>query len=263
MTAIDDEAGLVSWRHGGEGIAVVTINRPQRRNALNLEVKERLADAVGKLGADKSVRVIVLTGAGSYFVAGTDIAEMATMTPTQHGALKTDRVFTVLRECPKILIAAVEGYALGGGCELALACDMIVAGAGAKFGQPEIRVGIMPGAGATQRLVRVMGRYRAMKLILTGEAVIAGDALAMGMLTEVVEDGQALARSLELAGTVASMPQLSVAAIKEVVRLGQDVPLETALALERKAFLLLFDSADQKEGMQAFLQKRSPVWKNA
>jgi enoyl-CoA hydratase len=262
MSGIDGGTGLVSWRHDGDGIAVVTINRPERRNALNLEVKEQLADTVGKLGDDKAIRVIILTGAGSYFVAGTDIAEMAAMTPTQHVALKTDRVFTVLRECPKILIAAVEGYALGGGCELALACDMIIAGAGAKFGQPEIRVGIMPGAGATQRLVRVMGRYRAMKLILTGEAIGSRDALAMGMLTEVVEDGKALERSLELARTVASMPQLSVQAIKEVVRLGQDVPLDTALALERKAFLLLFDSADQKEGMQAFLQKRAPVWKN-
>jgi enoyl-CoA hydratase/carnithine racemase len=168
----------------------------------------------------------------------------------------------VLRECPKILIAAVEGYALGGGCELALACDMIIAGAGAKFGQPEIRVGIMPGAGATQRLVRTVGRYRAMKLILTGEPAACEEALAMGIVTEMVADGTALARSLELARTVAGMPQLAVRAIKEVVRLGQDVPLETALALERKAFLLLFDSADQKEGMRAFLEKRAPKWTN-
>ena len=120
----------------------------------------------------------------------------------------------------------------------------------------------MPGAGATQRLVRAIGRYRAMKLILTGESVRSEDALAMGMVTEVVAEGTALGRSLELARSVASMPQLSVRAIKEVVRLGQDVPLETALALERKAFLLLFDSADQKEGMQAFLEKRAPKWTN-
>jgi enoyl-CoA hydratase/carnithine racemase len=185
---------------------------------------------------------------------------MATMTPTEHAALATDRVFTVLRQCPKTLIAAVEGYALGGGCELALCCDLIVAGEGAKLGQPEIRVGIMPGAGATQRLVRVMGKYRAMKLILTGEPVAARDALAMGMVSDVVPDGSALDRALELARTVVEMPPLAVRAVKEVVQLGQDAPLETALTLERKAFQLLFDSADQKEGMRAFLEKRRPVY---
>jgi enoyl-CoA hydratase/carnithine racemase len=263
MSADQQTPSVVEVHREGDGVAVVTINRPERRNALNLKIKQQLAEAVAALAADQAVRVIVLTGAGGTFVAGTDIAEMATMTPAQHNALQTDRVFTVLRECPKILIAAVEGYALGGGCELALCCDMIIAGAKAKFGQPEIRVGIMPGAGGTQRLLRAMGRYRAMKLILTGEAIVAADAFAMGMLSDVVPDGQALSRSMDLARTVAAMPQLSVRAIKEVIRLGQDVPLETALALERKAFVLLFDSADQKEGMQAFLEKRTPDWKNA
>jgi enoyl-CoA hydratase/carnithine racemase len=171
-------------------------------------------------------------------------------------------VFNVLRACPKILIAAVEGYALGGGCELALCCDLIVAGAGAKFGQPEIRVGIMPGAGGTQRLLRAIGRYRTMKLVLTGEPVEAETALAMGMVSEVTPAGQALARGLDLARTIAGMPQVAVRSIKEVIRLGQDLPLETALALERKAFVLLFDTADQKEGMRAFLEKRPPEWKN-
>jgi enoyl-CoA hydratase/carnithine racemase len=252
------ERPVVVCRREVDGIAVLTIDRPDRRNALNLEAKTCLADAVTELTADDTVQVIVLTGSGGYFVAGTDIAEMATMTPTQHVTLATDRVFNVLRGCPKPLIAAIEGYALGGGCELALACDMIIAGRSAKFGQPEIRVGIMPGAGGTQRLVRVMGKYRAMKLMLTGESVGAPDALAMGMLSEVVEDGQTLARSLELASTIVGMPPLAVRAIKEVVQLGQDAPLETALALERKAFLMLFDSADQKEGMGAFLEKRKP-----
>ena len=169
-------------------------------------------------------------------------------------------MFTVLRRFPKTLIAAVEGYALGGGCELALACDMIVAGGNAKFGQPEIRVGIMPGAGGTQRLLRTVGKYRAMKLILTGEPVTADEALSMGMLSEVVPDGTALDRALEIARTILAMPPLAVLAIKEVMRLGQDVPLETALALERKAFQLLFDTGDQKEGMRAFLEKRNAVY---
>ena len=251
---------VVACERPEEGIAVVTISRPERRNALNLEVKARIADAIAQLSAEPAVRVIVLTGAGGYFVAGTDLAEMATMTPTQHAALGTGYVFQVLRECPKIVIAAVEGYALGGGCKLALSCDMIVAGSGAKFGQPEIRVGIMPGAGGTQRLLRTIGKYRAMKLVLTGEPISAPEAFAGGLVSEVVEDGKALERALELARTVCGMPPLSVRATKEVMRLGEDAPLEAALALERQAFVLLFDSEDQKEGMQAFLEKRRPAF---
>jgi enoyl-CoA hydratase len=241
-----------------DGVAVVTIDRPERRNALNLEVKSRIAEVVSQLVADGTVRVIVLTGSGGYFVAGTDIAEMATMTPTQHVTLGTDHVFNVMHHCPKPLIAALEGYALGGGCELALTCDLIVAGRSTKLGQPEIRVGIMPGAGGTQRLVRTIGRYRTMKMILTGEPVTAPEALAMGLLSEMVEDGQALARALELAQTISGMPPLAVRAIKEVLQQGADAPLETALVLERKAFVTLFGSIDQKEGMNAFLEKRKP-----
>ena len=151
MTGTEHETSLVTLRHAGEGTAIVTINRPERRNALNFKIKELIADAVLKLGNDKSVCVIILTGTGKYFVAGTDIAEMATMTPTEHGLLRTDRVFTVLRECPKILIAAIEGYALGGGCELALACDMIIAGAGARLASPR------SGSASCQERVRRSG----------------------------------------------------------------------------------------------------------
>ena len=172
------------------------------------------------------------------------------MTPTQHVMLGTDHAFNVMRLCPKPLIAALEGYALGGGCELAPTCDIIIAGRRTKLGQPEIRVGIMPGAGGTQWLVRALGKYRAMKMILTGEPVSAPDALTMGLLSEVVEDGQAVPRALEL--------PLAVRTIKEAVQLGQDASLETALALERKSFVMLFDSADQEEGMNAFLEKRKP-----
>jgi len=258
MTASEPKHELVLCSRDAAGVAVVTIDRPERRNALNLEVKRRIADEVTRLVADDTVRVIVLTGSGGYFVAGTDIAEMATMTPSEHAALATDHVFNVLHRCPKPLIAALEGYALGGGCELALTCDMIIAGRSTRLGQPEIRVGIMPGAGGTQRLMRTIGKYRAMKMIMTGEPITAPEALAMGLLSEMVEDGQALPRALELARVVADMPPLAVRAIKEVVQLGQDAPLETALALERKAFVALFDSADQKEGMNAFLEKRKP-----
>jgi enoyl-CoA hydratase len=260
MTGNGSATESVTSYRVGDGIAVLTINRPERRNALNLDVKRRLADIVEELEADPAVCVVILTGAQGVFVAGTDIAEMAAMTPTEHSLRETDRMFTVLRRFPKTLIAAVEGYALGGGCELALACDMIVAGGKAKFGQPEIRVGIMPGAGGTQRLLRTVGRYRAMKLILTGEPVTADEALSMGMLSEVVPDGTALGRAVELAETILRMPPLAVLAIKEVMRLGQDVPLETALALERKTFQLLFDTGDQKEGMRAFLEKRNALY---
>jgi len=250
----------VSVSRGDDGVAVVTIDRPERRNALNLAVKNGLADQLGALDADERVRVVILTGAGGCFVAGTDIAEMAQMRPADHGLLATDRVFAQQRRCRKVLIAAVEGYALGGGCELALGCDLIVAGEGTRFGQPEIRVGIMPGAGGTQWLVRAIGKYRAMKLVLTGEPLSASEAFAAGLLSEVVPDGTALDRALALARTIAGMPPLAVRAIKEVMQLGADAPLDTALALERKAFVALFDTQDQKEGMRAFLEKRPPVF---
>lgn len=256
-----EEAGprpVVTVRREGAHVAVATIDRPERRNALNLAVKARLAEAFAVLGAEEAVRVIVLTGANGVFVAGTDLAEMEAMTPADHARLGTGQVFEVQRRCPMILIAAVEGYALGGGCELALGCDLIVAGEGARFGQPEIRVGIMPGAGGTQRLLRTIGKYRTMRLCLTGEPVTAPEALAMGMLSEVVPDGAALDRALALARTIAAMPPLAVRAIKEVVQLGQDAPLETALALERRAFVNLFGGAGQREGMRAFLEKRAP-----
>ena len=243
--------------HGG-GVAVITIDRPRRRNALNLDVKQRLIDAVLALNTDASVRVIVLTGAGGYFVAGTDIDEMVSMTPTSHTLDATDLVFTTLRQSSKPIIAAVEGYALGGGCELALACDLIVAAEGACFGQPEIKVGIMPGAGGTQRLLRTIGKYQALRMMLTGEPIGARDAFTCGLVSELCPDGAALERAEALARTIAAMPPLAVRAICDVVQLGQDAPLDTALFLERKAFQLLFDSADQKEGMRAFLEKRAP-----
>ena len=248
----------VRWATDQQGIATIRIDRKERLNALNLEVKRLLEQAVVELGADDQVRVIIVTGENGVFVAGTDIAEMRDMTATQHSVEKTDQVFHVLRNCPKPLIAAVERFALGGGFELALACDLIVAGNEARFAQPEIRVGIMPGAGGTQILLRTIGKYRTMKLVLTGEQISAPEALEMGLISEVVEPGQAYQRACQLAETRVAMPPLAVAAIKEVIRQGQDMPLTSALLLERKAFQILFDSEDQVEGMTAFLEKRSP-----
>jgi enoyl-CoA hydratase/carnithine racemase len=156
------------------------------------------------------------------------------------------------------VIAAVNGFALGGGCELAMHCDLIVAGESAQFAQPEIKVGVMPGAGGTQRLVRAVGKFQALRMLFTGCLVKAPQALAMGLVSEVVADESTLARALELAMEIARLPPLALAQIKEVVLAGADLPLDSALALERKAFQLLFDSQDQKEGMQAFLEKRPP-----
>jgi enoyl-CoA hydratase len=239
-------------------VGIVTIVRPERRNALNLQVKQEIVDHLEALARDADVAAIVLTGDGGYFVAGTDIAEMAEMRPTDHVRLATDRVFHVVRQSPKPVIAAVEGYALGGGCELALACDLIVAADDARFGQPEIRVGIMPGAGGTQRLLRTAGRYKTLLWALTGEMIPAREALAANLVSELVPKGGALVRSIEIAAQIATMPPLAVQAIRDAVRLGADVALETALALERRLFERLFDSADQKEGMRAFLEKRPP-----
>jgi enoyl-CoA hydratase/carnithine racemase len=241
-------------------VGIVTIARPERRNALNLAVKQQLVQHIEALCADANIAAIVLTGTGGVFVAGTDIAEMASMRPTDHVRLETDRVFHVVRQSPKPVIAAVEGYALGGGCERALACDIIVAADTALFGQPEIKVGIMPGAGGTQRLLRSAGRAKTLLWSLTGESMTAQQAFASNVISDVVPTGEALARAVAIASSIAGMPPLAVKAVREAVRLGADVPLETALALERRLFERLFDSEDQKEGMRAFLEKRRPVY---
>ena len=255
----DATAQTVRFSIDGE-VATITINRPERRNALSMAVKRELQAAIEALSADRSVRVIVLTGASSYFVAGTDIAEMATMTPADHVALDTGGVFRALRASEKMTIAAVEGYALGGGCELALCCDLIVAGEGARFGQPEIRVGIMPGAGGTQAFVRAMGRYRAMKLLIAGDAIPAPEALTLGLISEIVGTGEALAEAHNLARRIAAMPPRAVAGIRDLVRKGPDMPIDAALAYERQTFMLLFGGGDQEEGMTAFLEKRRPSY---
>lgn len=244
-------------------VGVVTLQRPERRNALNLQVKQELVAALRDLQAETHVHVVVLTGKsgpGGYFVAGTDIAEMEDMRPGDHTRLDTDRVFHTLRQSAKPVIAAVEGYALGGGCELALACDLIVAAEDAKFGQPEIKVGIMPGAGGTQRLLRAAGRYKAALWCLTGEMISAVEAHAAGLVSALTPQGEALTRGIQIAGQISRMPPLAVRSIREALRLGADVPLDTALSLERRLFERLFDSEDQKEGMRAFLAKRSPVY---
>ena len=239
-------------------IAVLRLNRPEARNALNMAVRTQLADHFTQLGTDETTRCIVLTGSEKVFAAGADLKDLVERTAVEMFARRSERLWQPISSCPKPVVAAVNGYALGGGCELAMHADIIVAGEGAGFGQPEVKVGIMPGAGGTQRLVRAVGKFRAMKMLLTGEPVPARDALAMGLVSEVVADAEVFERALGIARTLAALPPLAIMQIKEAVLAGQDSSLEAGLALERKAFQLLFATADQKEGMRAFLDKRKP-----
>lgn len=238
-------------------VAVVRLNRPEARNALSQALRQQLAENFSLLGRDETVRCIVLTGGERIFAAGADLRAMVDSTPIDILLLNNQRMWHAISSCPKPVIAAVNGYALGGGCELAMHADIIVAGEGACFGQPEIKVGIIPGAGGTQRLARAVGKFKALRMLLTGEPVAAREAEAMGLVSEVVADDRVQARALELAAQISAMPPLAAAQIKEVLIAGQDAPLETALMLERKAFQLLFASDDKKEGMQAFLDKRA------
>jgi enoyl-CoA hydratase/carnithine racemase len=241
-------------------VALVQLNRPEARNALNGEVRALLAEAFTTLSGDETVKAIVLHGNEQAFAAGADLKEMAEAGAAEMMLRQTHLLWAAIACCPKPVVAAVNGHALGGGCELAMHADIIVAGEGASFGQPEIRVGIMPGAGGTQRLVRAVGKHKAMLMLLTGRPVSAREADAMGLVSLVVPDGEVLARALELARTIAAMPPLAARQIKEVLLAGMEAPLETALMLERKAFQLLFDTRDQKEGMRAFLEKRRPSY---
>jgi len=242
------------------GVAAIRINRPQARNALNPSVRQALAEHFTALSSDADVRCIILTGSERIFAAGADLRDLAERSAVEMMLRNTQRLWQAIANCPKPVIAAVSGLALGGGCELAMHADIIVAGESASFGQPEVRVGVMPGAGGTQRLTRAVGKFQAMKMVLTGQPVSAREALAMGLASEVVADEQVFPRALALAGDIAALPPLAVMQIKEVLLAGQDASLETALMLERKAFQLLFASEDQKEGMRAFLDKRQPTY---
>jgi enoyl-CoA hydratase len=243
------------------GIALVTIDRPRALNALDGATIDQLAEAFERLDADPACRCIVLTGAGDRaFAAGADIREMAAesaagLYASDHFA-RWDRLARVRTPT----IAAVRGYALGGGCELAMSCDMIVAADDAVFGQPELRLGVIPGAGGTQRLTRALGKAKAMELVLTGRNLPAVEAEAHGLVSRLVPAEQVVAAALNLATQVAAMPPLAVAAAVEAIRAAEELPLSAGLALERRLFYLLFGSDDQKEGMSAFLEKRRPQW---
>lgn len=240
------------------GIAVLRLNRPQATNALSLELQELLSQHFADLGQNRQVRCILLTGGEQVFAAGGDITSMVGVGAIDIHQRHTERLWAPIRHCPKPVIAAVCGYAYGGGCELAMIADIIVAGRGARFAQPEIRIGIMPGIGGTQRLVRAVGKAKAMRMALTGQPISAEEAWIAGLISEVVADEQVFEHALQIARHIAAMPPLAAEQIKEVILAGMDASLEAGLALERKANALLFASQDQKEGMQAFLEKRAP-----
>lgn len=238
------------------GVAVVRLNRPYATNALSLSLQAALSQAFTTLSADESVRAIVLTGGGQVFAAGGDIKGLSEASPIDIMLRHTERVWAPLEQCPKPVIAAVCGYAFGGGSELAMHCDIIVAGESASFAQPEIRIGIMPGIGGTQRLVRAVGKFNAMQILLTGRPVSAPEAHRMGLVSSLVADAEVIPEAIRMARLIAAMPPLAAMQIKEVVLAGMDASLPAALMLERKANQLLFATRDQKEGMQAFIEKR-------
>ena len=244
-----------------DGVGLVTIDRQDALNALSFDLLDELADTLEELDRDPACRAIVLTGAGTRaFAAGADIRELAGQTPvtltTENRFPSWDRIGAVRTP----VVAAVRGFALGGGCELAMACDIIVAGEDAEFGQPEIRLGVMPGAGGTQRLTRALGKGRAMEMILTGRSISAREAEARGLVARVVPAEATLDAALELAARIASQAPLAVLAAKEAVKIAEELPLAAGLDHERRAFFLLFGSDDQSEGMAAFAEKRVPHW---
>ena len=240
--------------------AVVTVNRPDKRNALNDQVRTDIKAAIRRAAADAAVRAVILTGAGDKaFIAGADIAEFEGKTPVQQWRdMSNDPVYDVPEECPKPVIAAVNGFCLGGGMELAFACDIRIASGNAKFGQPEVNLGIIPGGGGTQRLPRAIGAAAALRLILTGEMIEAAEAHRLGIVSEVCAAAELMPRALALAELIASKSPVAVASAKQATRAALSLPLDEGLRMERSLFAMCFASQDKIEGVKAFLEKRTP-----
>jgi enoyl-CoA hydratase/carnithine racemase len=239
------------------GVTRICLNRPAARNALTLAMREGLANQFRALGRDGSVRVIILTGGPDMFAAGADLRELEKADVMEIYLRRVHLLWQEIAQCPKPVIAAVNGAALGGGCELALHADIIIAGHSAKFGQPEVKLGLMPGAGGTQRLVRAVGKFKAAQMLMTGQSISGMEAARLGLASESVPDDEVQPRALTLAIEIAALAPLALEQIKEVLTAGADAPLATALMLERKAFQLLFASQDKTEGIDAFFAKRA------
>jgi len=248
------------------GIARVTVNRPDKLNALNATVIAELGDAVTRIETDAAVRGVILTGSGQKaFVAGADIAELTAQTPMegQARAILGQQVFRRLERCGKPVIAAINGFALGGGCELAMACHIRIAAEHAKFGQPEVKLGIGPGYGATARLPRLVGKGRALELLLTGGMIDAAEAYRIGLVNRVVSADKLLAEAEALLRTILENGPLAIRACLEAVDAGLETSLDQALLLEANHFGLLSATEDMREGTKAFLEKRKPLFKGA
>lgn len=241
-----------------ESIAVIQLNRPKAYNALNPGLMRELTETLQRLDADPSVGAIIITGNEKAFAAGADIKEMAPLSASEIRKADPIGVWDAVAKVKKPIIAAVSGFALGGGCELAMMCDIIIASETAQFGQPEINLGIIPGAGGTQRLTHAIGKFKAMDWILTGEIFSAAQAFQAGLVSRLVPAGEELITAKTLAKTIAAKGAVAVQHAKEAIHASLNNPLDTGLKKERELFYSLFDTADQKEGMTAFMEKRKP-----
>ena len=246
-----------------ERVAIITINRPEKRNALSIQIREEGAALLDELRKDDSVGVVVFTGAGEKaFIAGADIGEFAGRTSiTQRDVMMSRSLFTAIDTFPKPVIAMINGFCLGGGCELALACDIRIASETASFGQPEINLGIIPGGGGTQRLTRLVGEGKAMELILTGEIIDAKTAYSIGLVNHVVPADQLQTKTMEIAQRIAEKSPVALQLAKEAVKLASRSNLDEGLRREVDLFALCFSTEDKNEGVSAFLEKRKPAFK--
>jgi enoyl-CoA hydratase len=246
-------------RTEGDAVGIITLNRPLQLNALNDELMDELGQALLAFDAEPAIGAIILTGSEKAFAAGADISRMAGYSFADvYGGNYISRNWETLRQVRKPVIAAVAGYALGGGCELAMMCDILLAAENARFGQPEIKLGVIPGAGGTQRLPRAIGKAKAMDLVLTGRLMDAAEAERAGLVSRVVANDRLLDEALATALQIANFGQLAVIAAKEAVNRAFESGLSDGIAFERRLFNGLFGTADQKEGMQAFMDKRPP-----
>lgn len=270
MTALTDDEGrrlirveLPAGEPPREGVALVTLERPEALNALSFDLLEELDAALAALDADDGCRAIVITGSRTRaFAAGADIRELATSTTDSLRGTDPFSAVARIEHLQTPTIAAARGFALGGGAELAMACDMLVAGDDLQLGQPELTLGVIPGAGGTQRLARAAGRARAMELVLTGRRIDADEASRLGLVSMVVPAAEVVERALDLGARIAAMPVLAVRAAKAAINATQQLSLADGLRLERDLFEGLFGTADQREGMAAFMEKRPPTWRD-
>lgn len=238
-------------------VGLLTLNRPEARNALSFELRQELIDGLEDFAQNDAIRCVILTGGDKVFAAGADLKQLGQTGSIDMLRLGAERYWLAVAAFPKPLIAAVNGWALGGGFELALHADIIIAGESAQFGLPEVKVGLIPGAGGTQRLPRAIGKFSAMRYLLTGDTMNAATALNHGLVSEIYPDPEVLPKALIMAERIARRAPLAVRQIKESVLSGADIPLDAALRIERKAVQLLMSSKDKSEGINAFLEKRT------